>query len=201
MWELFQSGGPLMWPLLLCSIVSFTVILERAWFWMRIDLEREGEATDRLLKAVEEGRIPKTDGKKTGLIHKMMAAGMCCGRESCAKAMEVVALSAIGRMRKGMPVLDTIITLAPMLGIMGTVTGIIESFDMLGQASTSDPKDVVGGIAEALITTATGLGISVVTVFPYNYFNSRIDQAQDMMETYASRLEILRCESTAKNAE
>ena len=83
-----------------------------------------------------------------------------------------------------MPVLDTIITIAPMLGILGTVTGIIASFDMLGLAGVEEPKAVVAGIAQALITTAAGLGISIATVFPYNYFSARIEAAQEELEMY-----------------
>ncbi len=81
--------------------------------------------------------------------------------------MEIIALESLARMRKGMNILDTIITAAPMLGIMGTVLGIITSFDMLGAAgAASEPRAVIGGIAQALITTASGLGIAVVTIFP-----------------------------------
>lgn len=77
-----------------------------------------------------------------------------------------------------------------MLGILGTVTGIIASFDMLGLAGVEEPEAVVAGIAQALITTAAGLGISIATVFPYNYFSARIEAAQEELEMYCSRLEI-----------
>ncbi len=115
---------------------------------------------------------------------------MCCGSESAEKAMSIIAMRSITKMRRGMNVLDTIITVAPMLGIIGTVLGIIASFESLAIAGVGDPKAVIGGIAEALITTAAGLSISVMTVFPYNYFNTRIERAQDLIEMYASHLEI-----------
>ena len=99
-------------------------------------------------------------------------------------------MRSVAKMRRGMNVLDTVITVAPMLGIIGTVTGIIASFESLAIAGVGDPKAVIGGIAEALITTATGLVISVGTLFPYNYFNTRIERAQDLIEMYASHLEI-----------
>lgn len=192
MLEFFQAGGPLMWPLLLCSIVSLSVILERFWFWSHLDLDRNGQAAERFLKETLQGNARIPHQEQQGVIGKMLISGMACSKASCAKAMEVVALDALSKMRKGMPMLDTIITIAPMLGIIGTVVGIIASFDMLGQAGVDDPKAVVSGIAQALITTAAGLSISVVTVFPFNYFNSRIEHAQDLMEAYASRLEIAR---------
>lgn len=88
-----------------------------------------------------------------------------------------------------MTVLDTMITVAPLLGIFGTVLGIISSFKMLGAGGIANPKLVTGGIAQALITTATGLGISIITVFPYNYFKSKIENAIHVMEKYATSLE------------
>ena len=104
--------------------------------------------------------------------------------------MFIIAMRSTAKMRRGMNILDTVITVAPMLGIIGTVTGIIASFESLAIAGVGDPKAVIGGIAEALITTAAGLFISVGTLFPYNYFNTRIERAQDLIEMYASHLEI-----------
>ncbi len=83
------------------------------------------------------------------------------------------------------------ITVAPLLGIFGTVLGIISSFEMLGTSGIADPKLVTSGIAQALITTATGLGIAIIAVIPYNYFNSRINHAIHIMEKYATSLEVV----------
>lgn len=192
MWEIFQAGGPVMWPLLLCSVTSLTVILERAWFWARLDLDRDKAIIETMLEACRtQGAAIPPQTQTWGIICKMLASGIAHASFSSTKAMEAVALDAVKSMRRGMPILDTIITIAPMLGILGTVTGIISSFDMLGQTGVEDPKAVVAGIAEALITTATGLIISVVSVFPFNYFNSRIEDAQDTFEHYGTRLEIV----------
>jgi biopolymer transport protein ExbB len=90
-----------------------------------------------------------------------------------------------------MAVIDTMITVAPLLGIFGTVTGIILSFEMLGSAGIEHPQAVTAGIAQALITTAAGLGIAILSVFPYNYFNSRIEKAALDIEKYATSLEIV----------
>jgi Biopolymer transport proteins len=192
MWDLFLSGGPVMWPLLLCSIISLTVLLERVWFWLQLDLDKDKPAIEALLEGFlsrkKEGG-PARESKS--IVFRMLASGIAHQGFSSTKAMEAVALDAVKSMRRGMPVLDTIITIAPMLGILGTVLGIISSFDMLGQAGVEEPKAVVAGIAEALITTAAGLSISVATVFPFNYFNSRIENAQDTLEHYGTRLEII----------
>ena len=90
-----------------------------------------------------------------------------------------------------MGVLDTMITVAPLLGIFGTVIGIIASFEALGSAGIDQPQAVTAGIAQALITTAAGLGIAILSVFPYNYFNSKVEKAVLNIEKYATSLEIV----------
>lgn len=190
MWEYFQAGGPLMWPLLFCSIIAVAIILERSWFWRSLNLKKEEAVCDQIIKSLESGQKPDVV-RPEGFLTAMLYAGMETGGKNSDKAMEAVALTCLARMRRGMGLLDTIITAAPMLGIMGTVLGIISSFDMLGQAGISEPKAVIGGIAQALITTAAGLGISVLTIFPFNYFNSRIDDAQDQFEIYGARIQLL----------
>lgn len=187
--ELFWAGGPLMWPLLCCSILSLTVILERFWFWLRLHPETDVVHADSILVAIAKDKTCTPQMEKPGVICKVLLAGLSCGAELAGKAMEIVAMGTVARMRRGMTILDTIITIAPMLGIIGTVLGIIGSFDALAQAG-GDPKSVISGIAEALITTATGLSISVLTVFPYNYFCARIERVQDLIEMYATHLEI-----------
>jgi biopolymer transport protein ExbB len=108
-----------------------------------------------------------------------------------AKAMEAAAADEIKRMQRYMNVLDTMITVAPLLGIFGTVIGIITSFEILGTTGIEHPQAVTAGIAQALITTATGLGIAIFTVFPFNYFNSRVSNAALIIEKYATSLEIV----------
>lgn len=186
-----------MWPLLACSIVAVAVILERCWFWRKLNLKKDEKTASGLLQNAHAGQSDHNI-KSEGILTAMLETGMAVNDAESEKAMEVVALEALARMHKGMNILDTIITAAPMLGIMGTVLGIISSFDMLGAAGVSDPKAVIAGIAQALITTATGLGIAVVTVFPYNYFNSRIDIAQDLLEVYSSRLQLVLSERKNK---
>ena len=107
------------------------------------------------------------------------------------KAMDAAASDEIKRMRRFMNVLDTMITVAPLLGIFGTVIGIINSFELLGSSGIEHPQAVTAGIAQALITTAAGLGIAILSVFPYNYFNSRVENAALTIEKYATSLEIV----------
>jgi biopolymer transport protein ExbB len=193
MWDLMEKGGPVMWPLLGCSIIVVTIILERTLFWLSMVWCRCRKLRDEVLEHVEqgdwEGIEEKTQGCKDPVI-KIFLTGIHHRDSDMGKAMEVEAQQSVKRMSQFMNVLDTMITVAPLLGILGTVIGIISSFEMLGDSGMTDPKVVSGGIAEALITTATGLSISIFTVFPYNYLKSRIEHAAYVMEKYATSLEV-----------
>lgn len=194
MLDFFDSGGPVMWPLLACSVISLTVIIERALFWMGVTRRRNRELLTEILELCRCGDWERVREKAAGsrdFIVRVLISGILHREFSMIKAMEAAAADEIKRMRKGMVVLDTMITVAPLLGIFGTVIGIIISFDVLGASGIEHPEVVTGGIAQALITTATGLGIAILSVFPYNYFNTRIEDAAHVIEKYATSLEIV----------
>jgi biopolymer transport protein ExbB len=132
----------------------------------------------------------KTKESKDYII-RILIAGILHRDFSMTKAMESAAADEIKLMRRYNGVLDTMITVAPLLGIFGTVLGIITSFEMLGTTGIEQPQAVTAGIAQALITTAAGLGIAILSVFPYNYFNSRVENAALAIEKYATSLEIV----------
>jgi len=193
-YQIIQNGGPAMYPLLICSVIVVTVIIERLLFWRQIRKNRDRQLMDEVLHLAESGNWQlikeKTEGCKDHVI-KMLAVGIQHRNYDMSMAMEAEAREITQRMSHFMTVLDTMITVAPLLGIFGTVLGIITSFKMLGPGGIADPKLVTGGIAQALITTATGLGISIITVFPYNYFKSRMDRALHVMEKYGTNLEVI----------
>ena len=194
MLEIFIKGGPVMYPLLACSILVLTVIIERALFWISVNMHRDRHLIDEVLELCRAGdwesvRI-KTKGSKDFII-KILVTGIVHREFSMTKAMESAAAEEIRKLRRYMGVLDTMITVAPLLGIFGTVIGIIMSFEALGSAGIEHPQAVTAGIAQALITTATGLGIAILSVFPYNFFNSRIEKAALNIEKYATSLEIV----------
>ena len=194
MFDFFMKGGPVMYPLLLCSILSLTVIIERAIFWIGVGMRKNQALLDEVLESCRKGdwesiRV-KARGSKNYVI-RVLISGILHREYSLSKAMESAAADEITRMGRFMGVLDTMITVAPLLGILGTVLGIIESFSMLDSFGIENPQAVTGGIAQALITTAAGLTIAIVTVFPYNYFNSRIEKAAKIIEKYATSFEIV----------
>ena len=183
-----------MYPLLACSILVLTVIFERLLFWVAVDLNRNRELIEDVLELCRkgdwEGVRTRVAGSKDFVI-RVLVSGILHREFSMTRAMEASAAEEIRRMRRYMGVLDTMITVAPLLGIFGTVIGIITSFDALGAAGIDQPQAVTAGIAQALITTATGLGIAILSVFPYNYFNSRVEKAVLNIEKYATSLEIV----------
>ena len=194
MWDIFEKGGPVMYPLLACSIIALGVVIDRAIFWLKLGFQRKPSLVDDVLELSRQGdweSIRKKTFNTKDYIIKILVSGILHKEFSMIKAMEAAAADEIKHMRRFMSVLDTMITVAPLLGIFGTVLGIISSFEVLGSAGIEHPQEVTSGIAQALITTAAGLGIAILSVFPYNYFNSRVENAAMLIEKYATSLEIV----------
>lgn len=194
MMDIIEKGGPVMYPLLACSVIALTVIIERLLFWMREEVRRNQSLVDRVLTLCQRGEWEavreEVKGSKDYVI-KVLVSGILHREFSMTKAMESTAADEMKRMRHFMGVMDTMITVAPLLGIFGTVIGIITSFDILGRTGIEHPQAVTAGIAQALITTAAGLGIAILSVFPFNYFNSKVENAALNIEKYATSLEIV----------
>jgi len=183
-----------MYPLLACSLVVLTIVIERSLFWLQIQSRHSRPLVEEVLEICRRGDWELIRQKTAGshdYVIRILVSGIVHRDFSMTKAMEVAAMEEIKKMRRGMGVLDTMITIAPLLGILGTVVGIIISFDMLAVGGIDDPHLVTGGIAQALITTAAGLGIAILAVVPFNYFNVKVEQAAQNMEQYATSLEIV----------
>ena len=183
-----------MYPLLACSVCVLTIIIERSLFWVVLNRRHNSQLINEVLESCQRGDWElvkkKTMGSKDYAI-RVLVSGIVHREFSMTKAMEVAAIQEVVKMRRGIGVLDTMITVAPLLGILGTVIGIILSFDMLAIEGIENPQAVTGGIAQALITTATGLTIAILAVIPFNYFNVKVEQAVQKMEQYATSLEIV----------
>ena len=183
-----------MYPLLLCSLISLTIIIERIMFWIKEEKSRDRKLLDELMSLIEKGQFE--EAKKITLntrdfIIRVMVCGAVHRDFSLRDALQMSADEEIARMKRYLSVLDTMITLSPLLGILGTVTGIIYSFNMLGTVGAEHPQMITIGIAQALITTAFGLTIAIFSLIPYNYFLSKIEKATLEMEKYGTNLEIL----------
>ena len=194
MMEYFLKGGPIMYPLLLCSFISLTVVIERIIFWIREERRKTPTLVDEILNLSEKGDYQKAveiASSSGDYVAKVLFCGLVHRDFSLISALEMAASQEIQRMKRYLPILDTMITMAPLLGILGTVMGIIDSFDLLGSTGIEHPRAVTSGIAQALITTATGLAIAILTLIPYNYFLSKTDEAISNMEKYGTNLEIV----------
>jgi biopolymer transport protein ExbB len=189
--EIIIKGGPVMVPLLACSIISLAVTIERFMFWRRITSR---EPVEELLQKVERHDFkPALElGRRSDLpVARVLAAGLAHRNPFLSKALEVAAQAEIPILKKRLTILDTIITLAPLLGLLGTITGMISSFGIMSEAGLGRPHAVTGGVAEALIATAAGLLIAILTLIPYNYFSNRAERELEEIEYYASRLELI----------
>jgi biopolymer transport protein ExbB len=186
--QFFQAGGWVMYPLLALSLLSLTLIFERLVFWVLSAERRGAKRLGVYLRLFDGGQIEqalKDSSRDRTLEGELVRVGLASKTKN-----EAVLIGHIESMRSPIerfaPMLGAIIAAAPLLGILGTVTGIIKSFDLLGDASAvSDPSIVAGGIAEALYTTAFGLTIALITLFPHVYFRSRAERTLGRLETLA----------------
>ena len=188
---LIIQGGLVMIPLLASSVIALTVIVERLCFWRRLRTRR---GVRDVLALVAEGDLPQAMQAASSSRHpvsRVLAAGIAAKHLSPSTAMQAAAQAELSQARRYLPILDTVITLAPLLGLLGTITGMISAFGIVSEAGLGQPHAITGGIAEALIATATGLLIAIMTLIPYNYFRSRVERLTDAMEEQSTRLELL----------
>lgn len=187
LWDFFtlmERGGFVMWPLLAASVVAVTVTIERAWFWFNLHSGRETARYRQLLAAFRNGDRSKAESllRSPGNVYDQLARRMLEDGPDDATALEQIE-DLRSQTERFSSILSTIVTASPMLGILGTVSGIIQSFELLGgDQSMIDPNDVSGGIAEALITTAGGLVIALAALFPYMIFRAQADRALGRFE-------------------
>jgi biopolymer transport protein ExbB len=194
LWKYIQDGGPVMWPLLAFSIVALAFIVERF-----IALRRARINVNEFLAKVRKALIVnhsvrdavKICEQYRGPVSSIMKAGLLKygqPKEDVEKTIENAAIYEMGRLERGLVVLATTANVAPLLGFLGTVTGMIKSFDALAAAGLSNPGLVASGISEALITTAAGLFIAIPVQLCYNYFMSRINRFVRDIETATNML-------------
>ena len=192
--NLFLKGGPVMWPLLLTSMVALTVVFERFFFAVREQLRRRPDVVAKIFEeasAGDFGKAVKTGARTKDFVARVLTFALEHRDVSFSNALLQAAGRELQRFNRGIAVLDTIVTLAPLLGLFGTVTGMIHAFGLLGASELGSPTAITGGIAEALIATAFGLLIAMISLLPFNYLNARLEQARQEIENAAAHLEML----------
>ena len=189
----FNQGGPVMWPILIVSIVGLTVVIERVFWWTGRWFRRDPKRIEKVFTAIEVGDVAEAsrlsrDSRDPVL--RMMWNGLNHQHASLQGALQVAAGIEIKRAGRFLVVMDTLVTLAPLLGLLGTVTGLIKAFGALGNEEIAVVA-VTGGIAEALIATACGLGIAIFSLIPFNFFTSRVSNLEFELQTAATNLEVM----------
>jgi biopolymer transport protein ExbB len=180
MWEIVLAGGPFMWPIILCSIIAAAIVLERVWTLQRRrvtppDLSRRiwalveaGQANDKVIAALEVNSP----------LGKLLATGLANRHRPRAVMME--RLQDAGRhvahdLERFLNTLGTIAGVAPLLGLLGTVTGMVKAFNAISSGGLGDPLALSGGISEALLTTVAGLCVAIPAYIAHRYLRGRVD--------------------------
>ncbi|MBH8563608.1 MotA/TolQ/ExbB proton channel family protein [Nostoc sp. CENA67] len=196
--KLFFDGGPVMYPLLALSILCGSVILERLWFWLRI-LTQEKQIVDRVLDAAQDNWEVAADIAKQATdqpVGRFLYAPLGLRKsdvETFRLALEATAEDELAGMRRGEKLLEAVIALAPLLGLLGTVSGLQQSLGNLqiGDFGTAATADVPAGIGKALITTATGLTIAIVSLVFYRLFQGLVVNQVKVFRKAGNELELL----------
>jgi biopolymer transport protein ExbB len=195
----FHKGGPIMWPILIVSIIGLTVVIERIFWWTGRWFRRDPKRIEKVFTAIEHGDVAEASRLSRGSrdpVLRMMWNGLNHQHASLQGALQVAAGIEIKRAGRFLVVMDTLVTLAPLLGLLGTITGLIRSFSFLGNEELA-VQAVTGGIAEALIATACGLGIAIFALIPFNFFTSRVSNLEFELQTAATNLEVMLGAQTA----
>ena len=197
MWEFMQKGGPIMWPILLCSVIAFAIMIERL-----LKLKREQIDTkafmEQISKSLKRNKIMEAldlCDKTGGPIANILKAGILKHdrpRSEIREAIEDASIHEVPRLERNLPVLATVAQVAPLLGLLGTVTGLVTAFQVIESKATAlnpvNPGDLAGGIWQALLATTFGLCVAIPAYVSYSYFVSRVDGFVLDMERSATDL-------------
>jgi biopolymer transport protein ExbB len=180
MWEIVRAGGPLMWPIILCSIIAAAIVLERLWtlqdkrvlpqelpqrVWQLVETN---QINDKVIAALEQNS-PLGRLLATGLANRHRP------REILMERLEDTGRHVVYELERFLNTLGTIAGISPLLGLLGTVTGIIRAFHAIQEGGMGDPRALSGGISEALIATAAGLCVAIPALIAYRYLRGRVE--------------------------
>jgi len=191
----FEAGGPIMWPILVTAIVAVSVVGERVLWWWRESRKRDPHTLEKLFAALEAGdfrEASRVSKDAADPVVRMIWHGMNHHHSSLQGALTVAAGAELQKAGRFLVVMDTLVTLAPLLGLLGTVSGIFRTFIALGSESVEGAMgQITGGIGEALIATMCGLAIAIFALIPFNYFTRKLAQLQFELESAATNVEVM----------
>jgi len=193
MFELFRAGGPLMWVILICSLIALTIIFERLLTLRKkqvipsnlreqiIELTKSGKVTGEKIDVIR-------DHSPMGVVYAAGLANLTYGPDAMREALEEAGKQVVHGLGRYLNTLGTIASITPLVGLLGTVVGMIKVFTEITSIGVGDPSVLSGGISEALITTAAGLSVGIPCLMFYRYFRSRITELTVMLEENALAL-------------
>jgi len=197
MWIMIREGGPLMYLIILCSIVAFAVIVERIVTLNRAKIDVSA-FMEKILDAIRRNRIMaaiEICDRTSSPVASMIKAGLLkqsASRQEIKEAMEEAALIEVPKLEKNLNILATLAHVTPLIGLLGTVTGMIQAFQVIqekaGALSPVSPGDLAGGIWEALTTTVGGLSVAIPTLVAYNFLVTKVDGFVINMERASTEL-------------
>lgn len=193
--ELFKHGGYIMWPIIIVSFLCLTVAVERVIFAIREASTREREVVEKMLEKVEardiEGAVA-LGRKSKDYVARILVYALTHKEYSMHNAFVRASNQELMRFQQGMSTLDTCITSAPLLGLLGTVTGMMNTFGALsGGDIAAAAGQITGGVAEALIATAAGLAVAILGLLPYNFINAKIEDAKHDISDASNAIELI----------
>lgn len=193
MWEVFEKGGYLMYPIALCSILALGIFLERLWIFSRVRREVR-ELAHRVEPLAAKGRLEEATTvchqSETPMARIFLAALRAAGRsrEQVKAVVEETGRREAAPLQRFLPLLATIATIAPLMGLLGTVLGMIRAFNVIAAQGMGTPATLGGGISEALITTASGMTVAIPVILAHRYLSGRLEHLDMEMEEYSLRL-------------
>jgi biopolymer transport protein ExbB len=193
MWEIVRAGGLMMWPIILCSVVAAAIILERLWT-LQDRRVLPPELTRRVWQLIEGNQItePMIHAlEQNSPLGKLLAVGLLNRhrpRTMLMERLEDTGRHVVHELERYLNTLGTIAGVSPLLGLLGTVTGIIKAFNAIEAGGAGDPRALSGGIAEALVATAAGLCVAIPSLFAYRYLRGRVERIVVAMEKDSIRL-------------
>jgi biopolymer transport protein ExbB len=191
--ELMKAGGWLMLPIIVCSVIAMAIVLERLW-----TLRRRRIMPDQLVTRIWNWHRQKqltaeriAEVRSGSPLGRILSAGLVNRehpREVMKEAIHDTGRQVVADMERYLDTLGTIASVTPLLGLLGTVIGMIDVFSVIMDAGVGNPGVLAGGISKALITTAAGLSVAIPTLMFHRYFNSKVDKLTIGMEEQALKL-------------
>jgi biopolymer transport protein ExbB len=193
--QFFLKGGPIMWPILVLSILTVAVVLERVVFLIRQRGRQDSAAVHRIMELAEHEKYDEAIAvgrASKDMLARTLASGLEHRDTSLSEALIEGASTELDQYNRGLVMLDTAVTLGPLLGLLGTVSGMMRAFGLLGNEDLAGKTAAItGGISESLIAVAFGLGVAIVAIIPLNYLHARMEKARRLLEMTTSRLELV----------